>query len=167
MEDGGRRTPLDMARWMGGRLLHRPAPDPGPGAFPLATPRIVERAATDEIRLTWVGQSTFLIQAGGLNLLTDPHWSDRASPARWIGPRRLAPPGIAWESLPAIDAVLLSHDHYDHLDEPTVRRLRERFGPGLVWITPLGYRDWLARRGVEAVTELDWWQETTLAGGVR
>jgi N-acyl-phosphatidylethanolamine-hydrolysing phospholipase D len=167
MEDSGRRTPMDMVRWMGGRLLHRPPPDPGPEAFPRAAPSIVDPPPTEQIRITWVGQSTFLVQAGGLNLLTDPHWSDRASPSRWIGPRRLTPPGISWESLPAIDAVLLSHDHYDHLDDPTVRRLHERFGASLVWITPLGYRTWLAERGVHSVTELDWWQETTLTGGVR
>lgn len=166
MEDSGQRGPLDMMRWMGGRLLHRPPPDPPASAFPLAEPDIaVPRAASDEIRLTWVGQASFLVQAGGLNLLTDPHWGARASPMSWAGPKRFVPPGIAWDALPAIDAVLLSHDHYDHLDEGTVVRLRNRFGESLRWITPLGYEAWLAARGIRTVSELDWWQETGLEGG--
>jgi N-acyl-phosphatidylethanolamine-hydrolysing phospholipase D len=168
VEDGGGRTPLDMLRWMGGRLLHRPPPDPPAGSFPLATPRIADpRAAAGEIRLTWIGQSTYLIQAGGLNLLTDPHWSDRASPSQHFGPRRFVPPAVAWEALPPIDAVLLSHDHFDHLDEATVLRLHERFGGELRWITPLGYRAWFAARGIARITELDWWEATELPGGAR
>jgi N-acyl-phosphatidylethanolamine-hydrolysing phospholipase D len=168
MEDGGRRGTLDMLRWMGGRLIHRPPPDPPPSAFPLATPSIAQDGdPAGEIRLTWVGQSSFLIQAGGLSLLSDPHWGERASPVSWAGPRRLAPPGIAWESLPRIDAVLLSHDHYDHLDEETAIRLRERFGEPLRWITPLGYRAWLEARRIRGGVELDWWEETTLGDGVR
>jgi N-acyl-phosphatidylethanolamine-hydrolysing phospholipase D len=165
MEDSGRRTPVDMLRWMGGRLLHRPPPDPPPHALPLSRPDLaLPHVQAGEVRLTWVGQSTFLVQVPGLNLLTDPHWSERASPSQWFGPRRLVIPGVAWESLPPIDVVLLSHDHFDHLDEDTVRRLHARFGDPLRWITPLGYRAWFASRGIRNLTELDWWQEAELTG---
>jgi N-acyl-phosphatidylethanolamine-hydrolysing phospholipase D len=116
--------------------------------------------------VTWAGHASFLVQAGGLNLLTDPHWSRRASPSQRIGPARFQPPGVPFDELPPIDAVLLSHDHYDHLDRDTVVRLRERFGDSLRWITPLAYRAWFADLGVTNVTELDWWEETEL-GGVR
>ena len=122
------------------------------------------RAPADELRVTWIGHSTFLIQLGGLNLLTDPHFGERASPVRWAGPKRFLPPGLKIDALPPIDAVLLSHDHYDHLDSGTVRRLDARFGNGIRWVTPLGYRAWFSRHGVRQVTELDWWRETTLDG---
>jgi N-acyl-phosphatidylethanolamine-hydrolysing phospholipase D len=168
VEGGAERTGADMLRWMGGRIRHRPPPNPPLGALPLTRSDVAApRAPADEIRITWVGHATFLIQAGGLNILTDPHWSRRASPSQAFGPARFVPPALAWEALPPIDAVLLSHDHYDHLDEGTVRRLRDRFGDTLRWITPLGYRGWFARRGVRALTEMDWWDEAELGGGVR
>jgi N-acyl-phosphatidylethanolamine-hydrolysing phospholipase D len=113
------------------------------------------------MRLTWIGHATFLVQAGPLNVLTDPVWSATVSPIPGLGPRRLAPPGLPLEALPPVDAVLLSHDHYDHLDAATVRRLA-RGHPDAVWIAPLGYRAWLARRGVRRTLELDWWQATSL-----
>jgi len=94
----------------------------------------------------------------GWNILTDPVWSPRASPFSWIGPRRFTPPGVAWEGLPPIDAVLLSHDHYDHLDAGTVRRLHDRFGSALRWFAPLGHARWLARRGIRGGREMDWWE---------
>ena len=75
--------------------------------------------------VTWVGHSTLLIQLDGVNLLTDPHWSERASPVTFAGPKRLMPPGVPFENLPPIDLVLISHDHYDHLDVETVRRLAQ------------------------------------------
>jgi N-acyl-phosphatidylethanolamine-hydrolysing phospholipase D len=123
-----------------------------------------------ELRITWIGQATFLIQAGGVNILTDPVWSRRASPLRWAGPARLVAPGVPFEALPRIDAVVLSHDHYDHLDDATVRRLHARHGSTLHWVTPLGHARWLRRRGPTAVTELDWWHDVTLdtvAGALR
>ena len=77
--------------------------------------------------MTWVGQATTLLQLGALTVLTDPVWSERASPFRWVGPRRLTPPGVDFDALPPIDVVLLSHNHYDHLDASTVRRIARRF----------------------------------------
>jgi N-acyl-phosphatidylethanolamine-hydrolysing phospholipase D len=134
--------------------------DPPRGSFPRATPSIVApRAGPDELTLTWVGQSTFLVQIGGLNVLTDPVWSERASPLPLLGPRRWMPPGIALDALPPVDVVLLSHDHYDHLDLPTVARLA-RLHPQASWLAPLGLGRRLARVGVRDAQELDWWDTT-------
>jgi L-ascorbate metabolism protein UlaG (beta-lactamase superfamily) len=109
------------------------------------------------LRITCVNQATVLIQTEGLNLLTDPIWSARASPVSWVGPRRVQAPGVAFENLPRIDVVLLSHDHYDHLDLPTLRRLCQRDRPTIV--TGLGNGRRLAGLNAAAVVELDWWQE--------
>jgi N-acyl-phosphatidylethanolamine-hydrolysing phospholipase D len=113
--------------------------------------------------VTWVGHSTLLVQLDGVNFLTDPTWSLRVGP--WsgrLGVRRFTPPGIPFEDLPPIDFVLISHDHYDHLDEPTVRRLARAFNPRFV--VPLGIKAWLADRGITNVSELDWSESITVKG---
>lgn len=110
-----------------------------------------------ENSLTWIGHDSFLLQWNGLNVLTDPHFSERASPFSFIGPRRLAPPGLAFDDLPDIDWVLISHNHYDHLDDRTVQRLARRY-PEAYFVVPRGLRRWLSRRGVRSIIELDWWQ---------
>jgi N-acyl-phosphatidylethanolamine-hydrolysing phospholipase D len=171
---GGFRNPWEaapdrsfrkVARWMWSRWRNGVPPTPGPEAFPRAESRIASpRGPAGETRITWIGHATALVQHGGVNVLTDPQWSVRAAPLQWIGPARLAEPGMAFESLPRIDAVLLSHDHYDHLDEGTVRRLASLPGGGPRWYTPLGYREWLAKRGVGEIVELDWWEEAELEG---
>jgi L-ascorbate metabolism protein UlaG (beta-lactamase superfamily) len=112
--------------------------------------------------VTWVGHSTLLIQLGGVNILTDPHWSARASPVRFAGPKRVTPPGLKFEDLPPIDLVLISHDHYDHLDVATVTRLARTYRPR--FLVPLGLRAWLAELGITEVEELDWWQSRAVAG---
>jgi len=139
----------------------RPRPrDPDPATFL----RRVEptfpspRAPADQVSATWVGHSTLLLQLGGLNILTDPMWGARASPVSFAGPRRWMPPGIALEALPPIDLVLQSHNHYDHLDDGTVRRLA-RAHPDAEWLVPLGLAPFMERRGVRRVSELDWWEE--------
>ncbi len=106
--------------------------------------------------LTWIGHATMLVQLDGVNVLTDPHFSERASPATFAGPRRLNPPGVAFEALPAIDVVVISHDHYDHLDRPTVERLAATHKP--LFLVPLGLKAWFADLGIERVVELDWWE---------
>jgi N-acyl-phosphatidylethanolamine-hydrolysing phospholipase D len=138
------------------------APVAGPDAFPRATPGFASpRAGRDELTVTWVGHASFLLQIGGLNLLTDPMWSRRASPVQWAGPQRFTAPGVPFDTLPPIDGVLVSHNHYDHLDDRTVRALAVR-APAARWLAPLGLRPWLRQRGVSRVLELDWWEETRL-----
>jgi N-acyl-phosphatidylethanolamine-hydrolysing phospholipase D len=152
-------------RWQRERRAADLAPTPAPGTLPLAEPRLANpHTGPDELRITWVGHATFLVQVGGVNVLTDPHWSRRASPVQFAGPARFTEPGVEWDALPPIDAVLLSHDHYDHLDDGTVRRLHRRFGERIRWIAPLGYRRWFRRRGVRRPTELDWWEESAVEG---
>lgn len=108
--------------------------------------------------LTWIGHATMLVQAGGLNVLTDPMFSERASPFSFIGPKRQQPPGIALAALPHIDLVLVSHNHYDHLDDPSVRALAAQAGGAPLFVVPLGLKAWMAERGITSVVELDWWQ---------
>ena len=113
--------------------------------------------------LTFIGHSTFLIRLAGLTLLTDPIFSERCSPVAWAGPRRVRLPGQALEALPRPDAILLSHNHYDHCDLPSLRAIRARFGAVPI-VAPLGNRDFLGRHGIDAVTELDWWQAMGFGG---
>ena len=118
-----------------------------------------ERVSHGNIRATFVGHSTVLIQMDGVNILCDPIWSKRASPVSWIGPRRHRAPGIRFEHLPPIDLVLQSHDHYDHLDVPTLRRIASQWRPGFA--VPLGVAQRLSSKGIahdEQIRELDWWQ---------
>ena len=112
--------------------------------------------------VTWVGHATLLIQLDGVNVLTDPQWSDRASPVGFAGPKRVTPPGLAFEDLPPIHVVLISHDHYDHLDVATVKRLAQTHRPR--FLVPLGLRAWFAELGITEVGELDWWQSRTVSG---
>ena len=169
--DGGFRNPwasarthgfLDFLKWT---LLERrkaPGARPEPLTFPRADPAFVfPRLEPSRLTITWVGHSTFLVQIGGMNLLLDPIWGERASPFRFAGPRRRVPAAVSFDTLPPIDAVVLSHDHYDHLDAPTVRRLIARY-PAIAWFTPLGVGDFLRRRGAASVVECDWWQHSTV-----
>ncbi len=124
-----------------------------------------ERITGDALRVTFVNHATVLIQTGGMNLLTDPIWSERASPLPYAGPRRYRPPGIRFDDLPKIDLVLLSHDHYDHMDIPTLRRLCRRDNPQI--FAGLRQREVLARHRLTRVSELDWWDELQSDGGLR
>jgi N-acyl-phosphatidylethanolamine-hydrolysing phospholipase D len=117
--------------------------------------------------VTWIGHITTLVQFGGWNLLTDPVFSERCSPVQWAGPRRHTPPGLALEALPRIDVVLLSHNHYDHMDEASLRALARQPGGAPQVIAPLGHRTLLRRWGLHDVVELDWWQHHTLAADAR
>ena len=170
--EGGFRNPwpsaelhgfLDFLKWSLIERRRNPRrPDPDPTVFTTVDPAyIVPRAAPDLFTITWIGHTSFLIQVAGLNVLTDPVWSDRASPVQFAGPKRWVPPAIEFDRLPPVDAVILSHDHYDHLDSSTVSRLAERY-PAAVWYAPLRVGDFLRRRGARDVIERDWWEESTL-----
>jgi N-acyl-phosphatidylethanolamine-hydrolysing phospholipase D len=119
------------------------------------------RSPAGSLKITWLGHAACLIQTGGLNILTDPIFSERCSPVQFIGPRRVTPPPLAPENLPAIDYVVISHNHYDHLDFSSVRRL----GNTVMWLVPLGIKRWLEKREISNVVELDWWENAELESG--
>ena len=111
--------------------------------------------------ITFIGHSSFLVRLPGLTFLTDPVFSKRASPFSFIGPRRVRAPGLALAALPQIDLILLSHNHYDHMDLVSLRKLRKRFPEARI-VTPLGNREFLAKKGLPGATELDWWQSASI-----
>ncbi|MDX1292945.1 MAG: MBL fold metallo-hydrolase [Hyphomonas sp.] len=119
----------------------------------------------DGMAVTFVNHATFLIQMPGVTILTDPVWSDRASPVSWSGPRRVRAPGVDFDALPAVDVVVISHNHYDHLDLPTLQRLNARFSPQFV--VPLGNRLLLESIGISEVRELDWWESIDALSGTQ
>lgn len=123
-----------------------------------------KRPATG-LRVTWLGHSTLLIEIDGARILTDPVWSNRVSPLPFAGPKRFHPPPAPLAALPLLDAVLLSHDHYDHLDRPTVLTLAELHGK-TPFITSLGVGERLERWRIPAkrITELDWWEQADVKG---
>lgn len=123
----------DLLRWQFGGGKEK---WPGHVRSPHAPAKPVERVEGSDLRITMVGHATMLIQTAGLNILTDPVWSERASPLSFAGPKRVTPPGISFDDLPRIDLVLLSHNHYDHLDLKTLHRLKQAHDP--LVITPLG-----------------------------
>ncbi len=140
-----------------------------PAAWPkrlddLAPLRLPGRADAGEVATTFVGHSTFLLQfSNGVNVLTDPVWSERVSPVSWTGPKRVRAPGIPWDQLPPVHLVLVSHGHYDHMDIATLRRLEERDRPQ--FLTALGHGEFLRARGLGRVEEFDWWKGSDNAGG--
>jgi L-ascorbate metabolism protein UlaG (beta-lactamase superfamily) len=109
-----------------------------------------------DLRVTFVNHATVLIQLNDINVLTDPVWSNRVSPVSWIGPRRRRPAGIRFQDLPQVDLVLISHDHYDHLDLPTLRLLESRDRPSFLCGLRVGRL--LRRQRLSEVIELDWWE---------
>ncbi|MEW6777399.1 MAG: MBL fold metallo-hydrolase [Bdellovibrionota bacterium] len=128
-------------------------------------PKPPERVGRGELRTTFVGHACVLVQMDGMNFLTDPHYSERTSPVSWVGPRRRRPPGIRFEDLPPIDAVLVSHNHYDHLDIPTLQRLAKEHR--LKIFTGLGNSQLLESSGIQNSKDLDWWQGVELTPEIR
>jgi len=151
------RSLIDLLRWrFGGKREHWPAA--------VTSRQVVPTAKVDGLSVTMVGHATVLIQAAGQNLIVDPVWSERASPVGWAGPRRVTPPGIAFEKLPPIDAVLLTHNHYDHLDMPTLDRLWDQHRPRI--IAPLGNDAVIAKKVPRIQVETrDWGQSVDLGSG--
>jgi N-acyl-phosphatidylethanolamine-hydrolysing phospholipase D len=131
--------------------------------IPVAKPDLerIHRPA-DSLRITWIGHATALVQFPGLTVLTDPVFSERASPVSFAGPKRVLPPALSLDQLPPVDIVLISHSHYDHLDTPTVKAL----GDTVLWIVPLGLKSWFEGKGVSPgrVREFDWWDSAKIEG---
>ena len=155
-----RRTVGDLLRW---RLIKNQGPwtehDDPPGPPP------VPHVGPGELRVTLVNHATVLIQLDGVNLLTDPIWSNLPSPVPFVGPGRFRPPGLRLQDLPPIDAVLISHNHYDHLDLPTLRALVQAHHPRI--IAGLGTRALLQGQGIDGAWDVDWWHTIPLAHDVR
>jgi N-acyl-phosphatidylethanolamine-hydrolysing phospholipase D len=114
--------------------------------------------------ITWLGHASVLLQAGGLNVVTDPIFSERASPVSFAGPKRLVPLAITLDQLPAIDVVVVSHNHYDHLDLPSLKAIDARQPGATLFLVPLGLKAWLISQGITQVQELDWWQHIDVKG---
>ena len=141
----------DLLRWLAAR---ESTPWPRTTTF---SPPPAPPAHSDTLRITWINHATVLVQAGGHNLIADPVYADAVSPLGRYGPRRSHPPGVAFDALPRVDTVLISHAHYDHLDHPTVKRLIARDDPAFV--AGLGLARWLERAGARRIQTLDWWQQ--------
>ncbi|TPL03285.1 hypothetical protein FJ938_18295 [Mesorhizobium sp. B2-4-14] len=151
----------DLLKWkLNGRRSKWPAAQPSP--FQQARP--AARVEGSDLKVTMVGHSTLLIQTAGLNILTDPVWSQRSSPFSFAGPKRVSPPGIAFADLPPIDLVLVSHNHYDHLDLATLKRLKETHDP--LVMTPLG-NDTIINAAVPGMrlTAHDWGDRIAVGDG--
>lgn len=138
------RDPAAWATWPA-RIQNKPYPRPLP-----AQPSV-----------TWIGHSSFLLCLEGLTVLTDPVFSERCSPIRFAGPKRVRAPGLALDELPQIDLILLSHNHYDHMDIASLRRIRKRF-PAAHIVTSHGNAAYLQFQRLPGATELDWWETTTV-----
>jgi L-ascorbate metabolism protein UlaG (beta-lactamase superfamily) len=153
---------LTFLRW---RFTREPQGEWVPELAPPEAPAPPARVAGDAMLVTFVNHATVLIQTRGLNLLTDPIWAERASPFRRFGPQRHLPPGVAFEDLPHIDAVLVSHNHYDHMDLQTLRRLAERDDP--LFLVPLANCTYFRRIPTQRCLEFDWWESTEVLPRLR
>ncbi|XP_043944449.1 N-acyl-phosphatidylethanolamine-hydrolyzing phospholipase D [Protopterus annectens] len=137
--------------------------------LPIVEPFFVQKSedvgqSGNSMRVTWLGHASVMVEMDEIIILTDPIFSQRASPVGGLGPKRFRGPPCTVAQLPKIDAVLISHTHYDHLDYSTVVSLNERFGSELRWFVPLGLMDWMQKYGCENVIELDWWEENCVPG---
>ncbi len=163
--DATDKSRMDLLRWQIERArAGLPKPPEKPTA--VVTPEMkfvsANNGAAQEPAITWIGHATMLVQIGGLNVVTDPIFSDRASPVSFAGPKRYQAPGIALKDLPRIDLVLLSHNHYDHLDTASVKALNQQAGGPPLFIVPLGVKKWFAAEGITNVQQMDWWDKTTV-----
>jgi L-ascorbate metabolism protein UlaG (beta-lactamase superfamily) len=151
-----------LGQWLFGREPRSPD-----CALPMVTDQAatLATAPTTGLRVTWLGHSTTLIEIDGVRVLTDPIWSERASPSQWVGPHRFHPPPLPLSDFPAVDAVIVSHEHFDHLDMATMRALGAR---GIPFHVPLGIGSHLESWGIPRtqISEHDWWERSPLAAGV-
>ena len=136
-------------------------------SFTNKTPKLITIELSDEWKelnssstdfMVWIGHATYLINKDNLTILTDPVFSKRASPVQFAGPKRLIPPAIPLNKLPPIDVVTISHNHYDHLDIRSLKKIYKA-NPGVIFLVPMGDRRRLERKGIENVKEFLWWEE--------
>ena len=155
-------TPLSIMsamikrRWSG----KSNSPDTTPPTVPIQTPSFLpNRTSSNKLRATWLGHACYYVEfPSGLRVLFDPVFTDRCSPFSWLGPRRYTPQPCKIADLPIIDAVVISHNHYDHLSHPTVTEIHQKF-PNAQFFVPLGNKAWFTKCGIPNCTELDWWDE--------
>lgn len=155
--DAGVRSPWQVLRWALTRKRRGENPKPLPQQHYPASP-----VAPAQLRVLWIGHSSLLVEtASGLRILLDPVFSRTCSPLAWAGPARFHPPGISLKQLPTVHAVLISHNHYDHLDRATIKRLLQQ-QPQPEIICPLGLAKWFQKLGAKRVVEMDWWRAHSL-----
>ena len=154
-----RRSFWHFLKWQWGHYndLLPIAPPPSDFSYPIPANEV----KSSEPKVMWINHSTFLIEIDGVRILTDPIWAKRCSPFSFVGPKRRHAPPMSIKDLPEIDAVLISHNHYDHLDLFTVKSLHKKF-PHIHWFVPAGVGEWFEKRGIHLVKELRWWEETFL-----
>lgn len=128
-------------------------------------PNLTHTLAENQVAITFVNHASFLIQIPGMTILTDPVWSDRVSPFSFAGPKRVRPPGIDFESLPKIDVVLISHNHYDHMDRDTLAKLEKKFSPQ--FFVAMGDAERARSWGLQKVQEMEWWDHTQASQNVK
>ena len=134
-------------------------PNTTPPTVPVRKPTFLPTRDTQVLRATWLGHACYFIEfPGGFRVLFDPVFSERCSPFSWLGPKRYTEVPCQVEDIPAIDAVVISHSHYDHLDHPTIMKIKAKH-PNVYFFVPLGNKQWFTASGIEACTELDWWEE--------
>lgn len=161
----------DFFRWQYQRLVDG-LPKPPKTPTPIVLPDLTfiqgngnpATSAMMQPAITWIGHATMLVQANGLNVLTDPMFSERASPIQSLGPKRVQAPGVSLAQLPPIDVVLISHNHYDHLDKTSVLALANRAQAATLFIVPLGVKALFDDLGINNVKELDWWDSVNVKG---
>lgn len=137
-------------------------PDTASPTVPVRKPKFLPSRITAKLRATWLGHACYYVEfTSGLRVLFDPVFEDRCSPLSWFGPKRYTEMPCEIEDLPFVDAVVISHNHYDHLSLPTVKKIHEKY-PGCHFFAPLGNKQWFSDSGIYNMTELDWWEERDL-----
>lgn len=133
-------------------------PDTTPPTVPVRTPTFLSTRETSKLRATWLGHACYYVEfPGGLRVLFDPVFEDCCAPINFKSLKRYTPPPCELEDIPAVDVVVISHNHYDHLSYPTIQRLQKKF-PEAHYFAPLGNKVWFEKSGITKVTELDWWE---------